>query len=134
MFAAQVPDEAVKAAVETALRSSNVIVDQGVLGACLMLSLMGNIALVWLLVRVQNMRVKDQLAINEVAKEMVGTFAKVDGTLEDLNKVSNSQNTILQGVTNTLNTLMMGLVTRGASIFHPPPPSSNNHGSGGTTP
>lgn len=133
MFAAQVPDEAVKAAVETALRSSNILMDQGVLGACLVLSLLGNVALVWLLVRVQNMRVKDQLAINEVAKEMVGTFAKVDSALEDLNKVSTSQNSILQGVTNTLNTLMMGLVTRGASIFHPPPPHNNGQG-GGTTP
>ena len=130
MSAAQVPDEAVKAAVEAALRSSNTIIDQGVLGACLILSLIGNVALVWLLVRVQNMRVKDQLAINEVAKEMVGTFAKVDGALEDLNKVSVSQNTILQGVTNTLNTLMMGLVTRGASIFQQQPPHNNNQGGG----
>ena len=116
MSAAQpIPDEALKAAVEAALRSSNTIIDQGVLGACLILSLLGNVALVWLLVRVQNMRVKDQQEIAKVAQDMVVTFGKVDGALEDLNDVSKAQNGLLGTVKQTLDTLMMGLITRGGT-------------------
>jgi tetrahydromethanopterin S-methyltransferase subunit D len=134
--AVQVPDPALNAAVEAALRSSNTIIDQGVLGACLILSLLGNIALVWLLVRVQNLRVQDQLSVAKVAQDMVVTFGTVDHALKDLNDAAKIHNGALQGVTNTLNTMMMGLITRGGSIFQLAPPSQGNgQGStGGTTP
>lgn len=132
--AVQVPDPALNAAVEAALRSSNTIIDQGVLGACLILSLLGNIALVWLLVRVQNLRVQDQLNVAKVAQDMVVTFGTVDHALKDLNDASKTHNTALQGVTHTLNTLMMGLLSRsGPTIPSTLPPQGNNQGSTGGT-
>lgn len=107
-----VSEAAIKAAVEAALKSSDKILDQGVLGACLILSLLGNIALVWLVVRVQNLRVKDYMEVSKVAQDMVTTFAAVDRTLKDLNDSSKTQNSALQGVTTTLNTMMMSMLAR----------------------
>lgn len=106
-------EQAIKAAVDAALKSSDRIVsDGGVLGACLILSLLGNVALVWLLVRVQNARVQDTQGISKVAQDMVTTFNTVDSTLKTLNESSKSQSSALQGVASTLNTLTMGMLAR----------------------
>lgn len=132
----QVSDAAIKAAVEAALKSGGVIADQGVLGACLILSLLGNVALVWLLMRVQNLRVQDLNGVHKVAQEMVATFSKVDGALEEQNEAGKTQHLAIQGVTTTLNTLMLALVSRG-TVFHqspvPNPPHNTPGSTGGTT-
>lgn len=113
---AQIPgptEAAIKMAVDAALKSSDrIISDGGILGACLILSLLGNVALVWLLVRVQNARVQDTLTISKVAQDMVTTFNTVDGTLKNLNESSKSQSGALQGVAATLNTLTMSMLSR----------------------
>lgn len=115
-----VSEQALKAAVDAALKSSDrIISDGGVLGACLILSLLGNVALVWLLVRVQNSRVKDTLTVSKVAQDMVTTFATVNSALEDLNDASKTQNSAVQGMTATLNTLTMGMLAR-AGILNGP--------------
>lgn len=118
-------EQAIKAAVDAALKSSDRIVsDGGVLGACLILSLLGNVALVWLLVRVQNSRVQDTQGISKVAQDMVTTFNTVDSTLKTLNESSKSQNSALQGVASTLNTLTMGMLARaGGSSPNLTPPA-----------
>ncbi len=131
-----IPEAALKSAVEAALRSSNTIVsDGGVLGACLILSLLGNVALVWLLVKVQNLRVQDQLSVAKVAQDMVITFGTVDHALKDLNETSKTQNSVLQGVANSLGTLMMGILARGGITFNtqsPPPNGTPGLPPGGT--
>jgi hypothetical protein len=116
-------EAALKAAIDAALKSSDRILDNGVLGACLILSLLGNVALVWLLVRVQNARVQDTQSVSKVAQDMVTTFNTVDSTLERLNESSKTQSAALQGVASTLNTLTMGMLARvGNSSPTLPPP------------
>src|SRR3954471_14508258 len=116
-------EAALKAAVDAALKSSDRILDHGVLGACLILSLLGNVALVWLLVRVQNARVQDTQGVSKVAQDMVTTFNTVDGTLERLNESSKTQSAALQGVAATLNTLTLSMLSRvGHGSSHPTPP------------
>jgi hypothetical protein len=117
-------EAALKAAIDAALKSSDRILDNGVLGACLILSLLGNVALVWLLVRVQNARVQDGRDVSKVAQDMVTTFSGVDGTLKNLNESSRTQNAALQGVTVTLNTLTMGMLARGVGHDRSTPPPS----------
>ncbi len=125
-------ETALKAAIDAALKSSDRIIDDGgVLGACLILSLLGNVALVWLLVRVQNRRVQDTLTISKVAQDMVTTFATVDNALKSLNETSKTQTAALQGVSSSLNTLMMGVLARvGFAAAHNGPSSQT----GGTSP
>jgi uncharacterized protein HemX len=114
-------EAAIKAAIEAAFKSSDrIISDGGILGACLILSLLGNIALVWLLVRVQNARVQDTLTVSKVAQDMVTTFGNVDNALKNLNDSSKNQQSALQSVAAAINTLMMGVIARGSNHSGPP--------------
>lgn len=81
---------------ELVTKAGTTIIDSGVLGALLVLSVIANAALVIFLFRVQNKRVLESSKVATVAEKMVMTFDKVDGTLEDLTEASKTQATTMQ--------------------------------------
>jgi hypothetical protein len=114
LFAFQPSTEiAAKTTADLVGKAGGSVIESGVLGALLILSVLGNIALVWLLVRVQNARVTDVGKISTIAQEMVSTFARAEASWSNLNESSKTQVTAMQALTNTLNTVVISALNRG---------------------
>jgi uncharacterized protein HemX len=102
-------------------KSSDAILQQGVLGALLILSVIGNVVLVWLVIKVQNKRVEDTSPLHQLAEKMVATFTEVRGTIESLDDNSRSHAAATQALTQSVNSLLLSLLAR-AGIVPPLPP------------
>jgi uncharacterized protein HemX len=105
---AEVPAEVVTKASEAIIESG------GLLGALLILSVVINLVLGWVVIRVQNARVKDTDRIASTAKTMVETFAGVQNALANLHDAQKNQASAIQTL---MNTILLQSVTRGV---HPP--------------
>lgn len=117
---------------EVAVKAGTTLIESGVLGALLVVSLLGNVALVWLAFRAMNLRVEDTKRTSDLSEKMVTTFAQVNGTLASLNDASKTQAVALQSLTSTMNTILMSALTRPGIISHGTPPQGNNQLPGGT--
>lgn len=111
---------------DVASKASTTIIESGVLGALLIISVLANIVLVWVLVRTMNQRVEDTKSIAEVSEKMVKTFADVNGTLEGMNDDQKAEMATLNGMNQILNTILMSIMTRQgmASSTNLPPHAS----------
>ena len=86
--------------------TSKAIIDNGgLLGALLILSVLINVLLGWVVIRVQNARVKDTERIMATSEKMVETFAGVQNTLSNLNEAARSQ-------AAAMNTILLQAITR----------------------
>ena len=115
---------------EVAAKAGTTLIESGVLGTLLVVSILANVALVWLAFRAMNLRVEDTKKIAELSEKMVTTFSSVNGTLASLNNASQTQANALQALTSTMNTVLMSaLASRGIGPGHSqlPPPSSGGH-------
>lgn len=115
---------------EVAAKAGTTLIESGVLGTLLVVSILANVALVWLAFRAMNLRVEDTKKIAELSEKMVTTFSSVNGTLASLNSASQTQANALQALTSTMNTVLMSaLASRGIGPGHNqlPPPSSGGH-------
>lgn len=92
---------------EVATKASTTIIESGVLGALLVIAVLAIVALVWLLVRVQNARVEDIKKVNELSAKMVETFANVNKTLEDLDDGIEEQARALQALHATMQSILI---------------------------
>lgn len=121
-------------AAEVATKASNTIIESGVLGALLIVAVLGIIVLVWLLVRVQNARVSDIQKQAEVANRMVETFTRVNETLEELIEGSKEEAKALQAVQGTMqNILLLSKLAPTGMLPPAMPPHGHNNPTGGTT-
>jgi hypothetical protein len=110
---------------EVATKAGTTLVESGILGTLLVVSLLGNAALIYFAFRALNLRVKDLKELAALSEKMVTTFAQVNGTLGTLNEASKTQAAVLQSLMTTMNTLVMSALTRS------PPPAPNNTLPGG---
>lgn len=108
--------------------SDAIIEGGGLLGALLLLSVLVNLVLGWVVIRVQNARVKDTERIGATAEKMVETFAGVQNTLSNLSGTSQTQAQAVQHLTTTMQTLLL------ASTRSGPLPGSGGGGGGGAPP
>lgn len=113
---------------EVAAKAGTTIVESGVLGALLVVSILANVALVWLAFRVMNNRVDDTKKLADLSEKMVSTFAEVNGTLASLNDANKLQASALQTLTATVNTILLSLLTKQPVLTPPPPPERNSNG------
>lgn len=102
--------------------SKAIIEGGGLLGALLLLSVLVNLVLGWVVIRVQNLRVTDTDRTRNTAEKMVETFAGVQNTLSNLNDAQKVQAAAMQTLMQTVNTILLQAMTRGS---HPP-----THGGG----
>jgi uncharacterized protein HemX len=121
------------AATEVATKASNTIIESGVLGALLIVAVLGIVVLVWLLVRVQNARVSDIQKQAEVANRMVETFTQVKETLEELIESSKEEARALQAVQNTMQNILLLSKLAPPAMLPPAMPPHGNNPTGGTT-
>ena len=110
----KVPDEVVTNA------GNKIIEAGGLVGALLVVSVILNIVLVWVVIRVQNARVTDNAKIAQTAEKMVTTFASVDNALGNLNKTNETQSSAIQTLTQTVNTVLMQAMAMGRGPTMPP--------------
>lgn len=113
---------------EVATKAGTTLIETGVLGTLLVVAILAICALVWLLVKVQNLRVADTKELAALSQQMVSTFAQVNGTLASLNADIKTQASALQVQTTTLNTLLMSSMSRAGTI----PPGHPQLPPGGT--
>lgn len=97
---------------EIASKAGTTIIESGVLGALLIVSVLANIALVYVVIKTQNRRVEDQREISKVSEKMVRTFSEFSSTLEDLDESQKAQVNSIQGLAQTLNTILMAIMSR----------------------
>lgn len=116
---------------EVAAKAGITLVESGVLGALLVVSVLANVALVWLAFRTMNKRVEDTKKIADLTEKMVTTFAEVNGTLDNMEQSDKTQAAALQGLASTMNSILLSMLTR-ANVPHPlPPPHGHNGPTGG---
>jgi|SRR5688572_16967522 len=113
---------------EVAVKAGTTLIESGVLGALLVVSVLANVALVWLAFRVMNKRVDDTKKLADLSEKMVTTFAEVNGTLDSLDEAQKTQASALQALTTTMNTILLSTFARQSVV----PPSSPNP-TGGTS-
>lgn len=118
---------------DVATKAGTTIVESGVLGALLIVSVLANIALVWLLFRVQNARVADTKAAGEVSNKMVEAFTRVNETMEDFNKSGEEQARALQALDNTMRNLLLLRIAHPGVLPPTIPPHGGSHNSNGET-
>lgn len=118
---------------EVATKAGLTLIESGVLGTLLVVSVLANVALVWLLVRVMNKRVEDSRKIADVTEKMVATFGEVKNTLDNLDDGSNTQAAALQALNATMQTLLLSTLTRSGMLSQGHlPQSGGNNSTGGT--
>ena len=103
---AQVPAEVI---TDT---SKAIIEGGGLVGALLLLSVLINLLLGWVVIRVQNARVKDTERVMATSEKMVETFAGVQNTLSNLKDANASQASAMTMLTSSMNTILLQAVTR----------------------
>jgi len=102
---------------DLATKAGTTLIESGILGSLLVASVLGNIALIWLLVKVQNLRVADTKAIAIVSEKMVTTFGNVESALRNLHESNKTLSTML-------NTVLMSALSRSGAPPHTLPPGS----------
>jgi uncharacterized protein HemX len=105
---------------EVAAKAGTTLIESGILGTLLVVSVLGNAALIWLALRTMNKRVEDGKALHALSEKMVTTFASMETAVEDLNDADKAQTMALQSMKSTLDTLLMSMAVRGVPNNHPP--------------
>lgn len=86
------------------------LLEYGVLGVVLLLSLVINVAAVWKLSKVQDKRVEDQNKTNERLENLntktLEVLGKLTAVVESVDKSSGVQTAVLQGVKSSVDTLL----------------------------
>lgn len=114
---------------DVAVKAGTTLIESGVLGALLIVSVLINVALGWVTIRTMNKRVEDTKRLADLSEKMVSTFAEVNGTLDNMEQGDKTQSAALQGLASTMNSILLAMLTRGTS---PLPPPHNKNQTGGS--
>lgn len=117
---------------EVAVKAGTTIIESGVLGALLIVSVLANVALVYVLIRLQNKRVEDMRKNAEVAEKMVTAFSSVNGTLDGLDENNKVQAAALQALSTTMQTILLTMLNRPGMLAGPQQSQGHNNPTGGT--
>lgn len=120
---------------EVMTKAGTTLIESGVLGTLLVVSILANVALVWLCFRVMNKRVEDTKKNADLSEKMVTTFTEVGGTLDSMESAMKMQANALQSLTTTMSAILMSLMARQGNVpqsgTNQQPPGNSNP-TGGT--
>lgn len=121
-FAAMQTKEAADAGSKAALT----LVEAGILGALLVLSVGLNIWLVRTVINVQNQRITDKdtdsRRIEKLNEKLITVFGEMKNSLDNLTAAETTGQGILQSVKQSLDTVILAAVQGGSSLGRGPAP------------
>jgi hypothetical protein len=106
-----------KEAAEAGARAGLTIVESSILGALLILSVALNIWAISILIKVQNKRVddkeRDATRLQDLNQKLITVLSGLENAVENLAKAEKEGQGVLQGVKQSLDTVILAAVQRG---------------------
>lgn len=112
-------------ATETGVRAGLSVIESGVLGALLVLSVGLNVWVIATLIKLQNSRIDDKTSdskrIESLNEKLITAFSGMKNSLDNVNETSKAAASGLQAVKNSIDNVILLAVQGRASQLHNPP-------------